>query len=411
VHKIPHKRIADLQTDDLNARQERQQAMGMSPEASERGLIEIFEYDYWWPVRRKNGTYIARPCIFTFGNGKLIRASRNNYIAQDGNMGLACPDRVPNDLFGIGLIEKMHPNIHGANTVQDMILTNLELTVDKQKVASTDQVIDKTAAARTYAGNVTWVKGDTRTAMSWMDGGDISKDAFAMLGMFGSGAKAASGVKPVKTGDLQANVTATSDILAHQEGSARFNLSMLMYESTFIKFSASRMHKINQQFLDLPAIIPIVEQDAEGWGEIDAQTIAMDPDFIPEGSRREVNKQMEVAQIENFLSIISRVEALYPVVPLIIGKLARQFRWDEAKHIEELATAAIQNFMIQARMMQMMEMEMQQQQAAQKQIGDGKKKVGGGSTGSGNMAGLESTNITDLNQSLMGIAGPSASSV
>ena len=408
VHKIPHKRLANMQADDLNARQERQTAMGMSPEASERGLIEIFEHDMWWPVRRKDGTYIARPCIFTIANGKLIRATRNNYISQDGNMGLACPDKLPNDLFGVGLIEKMHPNIHGANTVLDMILTNLELTVDKQKVVSEDQVKDKSSTNRNYAGNTIYAKGDARTAVAWIDGGDISSDAFALLGMLQGQGKSASGVKPIKSGDTQSNVTATSDMLAHQEGSARFNLYMLMFESTFIKHSASRMHKINQQFLDLPAIVPIVGDDAEGWGEIDAQTIAIDPDFIPEGSRREVNKQMEVAQIENFLGIVSRVEALLPIVPMIVGKLARQFRWDEAKEIQQLAGLAVQNFMIQSRMMQEMEMQMQQQQAAQKTEGDGKKKVGGGSTGPGNMSGLEATNMTDLNQSLLGAAGPSA---
>jgi hypothetical protein len=409
VHKIPHKRSVNTETDDLNARQERQHVMGMSPEATERGLIEGLECDVWWPIRRKDGAYIARPCIMTLANGKLIRATRNNYISQDGNMGLACPDKIPNDLFGLGLIEKMHPNIHGANSVLDMILTNLELTVDKQKVVSEDQVKNKSAAQRNYAGNVIFARGDARTAVAWQDGGDISKDAFAMLGLFKGEAKAGSGVKPVKTGDIQANVTATSDMLAHQEGSTRFNLFMLMLESTFIKHTASRMHKINQQFLDLPAVVPIVEDDAEGWGQIDAQTIAIDPDFIPEGSRREVNKQMEVAQIENFLGIVSRVEALYPIIPVVIGKLARQFRWDEAKEIQMLAGMAIQNFMIQTRMMQMAEMQMKQQQAANKGVsGDGKKKVGGGSTGPGNMAGLEATNMTDLNQSLLGVAGPSS---
>jgi len=415
VHKIPHKRTANLQADDLNARQDRQQALGMSPEATARGLIEIYEFDMWWPIERKDGTYIARPCIFTIANGKLVRATRNNYISQHGNMGMACPDRIPNDLFGVGLIEKMHPNIHGANTVLDMILTNLELTVDKQKVVSEDQIKDKSSTNRNYAGNTIYARGDARTAVAWVDGGDISKDAFAMMNLFETNAKSSSGVKPIKSGDMMSGATATSDMLAHQEGSARFNLFMLMFESTFIKQSAGMMHKINQQFLDLPALVPIIGRDAEDWQQIDAQTIAIDPDFIPEGSRREVNKQMEVAQIENFLGIVSRVEALLPIVPLIIGKLARQFRWDEAKEIQELAGLAIQNFMIQAQMMQMMDMQMRQQQAQQKQVGDGQKKKKGSSLNQiaspGNMAGLEATNMTDLNQSLLGKSGPSAFSM
>ena len=236
-----------------------------------------------------------------------------------------------------------------------------------------------------------------------------------MMNLFETNAKSSSGVKPIKSGDMMSGATATSDMLAHQEGSARFNLFMLMFESTFIKQSAGMMHKINQQFLDLPALVPIIGRDAEDWQQIDAQTIAIDPDFIPEGSRREVNKQMEVAQIENFLGIVSRVEALLPIVPLIIGKLARQFRWDEAKEIQELAGLAIQNFMIQAQMMQMMDMQMRQQQAQQKQVGDGQKKKKGSSLNQiaspGNMAGLEATNMTDLNQSLLGKSGPSAFSM
>jgi hypothetical protein len=356
----------------------------------------------WWPTQRKDGTFVARPCIFTLANGKLIRASRNNYISQDGNMGLACPDRLPNDLFGVGLIEKMHPNIHGANSVLDMILTNLELTVDKQKVVSKDQVRNPTAAQRNYAGNTIFVNGDARTAVSWVDGGNISADAFAALGLFRGDSAAASGVKPIKTGSLQAGVTATSDMIAQQEGSTRFSLSLLMLENTFVKQTARRMHKINQQFLDVPMLVPIVEGDAEDWPAVDAQTIAIDPDFVPEGSRREINKQMEVAQIENFLSIISSVPALYPVVPMIIGKLARQFRWDEAKEIEQLATMAIQNFMI-----------MSQMTAASAGGGQGGSPSSGGgrlsqTSSHGNMAGIESTNQQDLNQSLLGGAGVSA---
>lgn len=400
VHLVPHKRTVNMQTDDLDARQERQMVMGMSPEATERGLIEIFEWDMWWPVKQKDGTFISRPCVFTTANGKLVRATRNNYITQNGCFGLACPDRIPNDLFGIGLVEKMHPNIHGANSVLDMILTNLELTVDKQKVVSRDQVKNPEQVKRNHSGNIIWANGDARQAVHFVDGGDISADAYSMLAMFKANSEAASGVTPQMKGGMQKGVTATASMQGFQKGSARFRLFLQMFAGTFLKPSAQFMHKINQQFLDLPAVIPVLEGDAEDWITLDPQTMAIDPDFVVEAPHREANRQMEIAQIENFLAILAGIQPLYPVIPALVGKLARQFRWDEAKEIEQLAQAAVQNFLIMNALLQ-----------AQAGGQGGSPSSGGKSrqTGSkGNLAGIESTNSTDLNQSLLGGRGASA---
>lgn len=401
VEKIPHKRILNLQTDDLDARQERQYVMGLSPEATERGLVEILECDMWWPVMQNNGFYIARPCVFTLGNGKLIRATRNNYIGQNGNFGLAVPDRIPNDLFGVGLIEKMHPNIHGANTVLDMILTNLELTVDKQKIVSKDQVKDRQSVARNYAGNITWVSGDARTAVAWQDAGDIGQDAYNLLSLFQANSESATGVNPSMQGDQQKGVTATASMYGFQKGSARFRLFLLMLSSTFLKPSAKMMHKQNQQFLDLPTLVPILEGDVTDFLMLDPQTIAIDPDFTVEAPHREANRQMEIAQIENMLAILSKIQPLFPIIPSIIGKLARQFRWEEAKQIEQLATVAIQNYLLMTQLMTTAG-------GGQGATPSGGSNAKGGTGAKGNTAGIESTNSTDLNQSLLGAGGPSA---
>ncbi len=398
ISKIPHKRSASISNDQIDHRQHRQSVLGMSPEATMRNLIEIYEADVWWPVKRKNGTYIRKPFVFTVANGQLVRASRNNMVSQDGNVGLAILDRLPNDLFGIGLVEKIHPQIHGANTVLDMILTNLELTVDKIKVYSEDQVKRPNQLVNNFAGAAVAVKGDARTAVAWQDGGSIVTDAYIMQQFFQVSAEAGSGVKPIKQGQVSKQ-TATATLQASKEAGIRFNLPMMLLERTFLKFAAERMHMINQQFLDLPIAIPVLEDDVNKIQQVDAQTIAMQPDFVVEGAAREINKQMEVAQIENFLGIVSRVPELHPIIPSIIGKLARAFRWEEADKIQDLAQQAIEQALFLR--------QLQQQAELANANNEGGTSTGGGSTGPGNMAGLEATNEGALNQALMSSAGPS----
>jgi hypothetical protein len=395
---IPHKRQVAMDTDDLQARQERQTALGMSPEPTEQGLVEVLEADIWWPVQKRDGTWINRPCIFTVANGKLIRATRNVYVSQNGNMGLVCIDRVPNDLFGMGLVEKLHPQQHGANTVLDMILTNLELTVDKMLVINTEQ-IKREDELHNRSGGVIHVRGDVNSAMRWSDAGSIVPDAYLMFQNFKGASENASGVKPVKQGTVAAD-TATAVNAAQMESGTRFNLYMMMIEHTFVKPAASMMHRINQQFLDLPTVIPVLGQKlAQQWPVVDAEVISMDADFVPEGSMREMNKQMNIAQIENFLAIISKVPGLQPLIPMMVGKLAREFRWQDANEIQALCERAVQQQMMMEQLM------------AQMQGGAGNPAPGGSlnqSTSPGNIAGESATNNTDLQHSMDGKFGVSA---
>lgn len=393
ISAVPHKRIANLQSDDIDARQHRQSELGMMPEPTARGLIEILEADIWWPVETRNGQKIMKPCIFTLANGKLVRATRNNFISQDGNMGLSMIDQLPNDLFGFGLIDKMHPQLHGANIALDMLLTTLEHGVDPMSVYSKDQVKNE-AQLRNRTGGVIGVRGDARTAVSRLSREDISPGAFQVMSLMIGGAENASGVKPVSRGE-SVHSTATVNIQAGQEAQSRFNLYMMKWENTFTKHICKRMHKINQQFLDLPSIVPIVQGQAIHWQKLSPQDIAIDADFEPQGVQKAVNTQMEISQIENFMAIAGGIPALIPIIPAVIGKLARAFRWPEADDIQKLAQSAVQQFQ-----------EMAQQQAAAAQGGGGpsSRQIGA----YGNTAGIESTNDTDLNQAFNGKFGMSA---
>lgn len=415
VSKIPHKRVVSMDKDDLQARQERQTAMGMSPENSERGLVEILECDMMWPVRMRDGSYIERPCIFTLANGILIRAHRNPYISQNANMGIAVIDKLPNDLFGVGLIEKMHPQVHGANTVLDMILTNLELTVDKMLVVNTEQV-KREEELHNRSGGVIHSRGDVNSALRWFDGGSIVPEAFLLYQNFRGASEGASGVKPVKQGAISSD-TATAVNAAQSESGSRFNLYMMMMEHSFVIPAAKMMHQINQQFLDLPTVVPVLGQQGIAWPVVDYETIAIDADFIPEGSTREMNKQMNIAQIENFLSIVSRVPGLQPLIPLMVGKLAREFRWPDAQQIEQLCSAAVQQQMMLEMLMQQQQQQLEQQKIANSGAGKsapkGKKKPKGGGrinqiASEGNMSGMNATNPTDLGQAFNSKFGASA---
>lgn len=392
VHKIPHKRQANMSPDELDARRDRQSSLGMSSEGTGRGLIEIYECDVWWPEYRKDGTYIRRPYLATVANGKLIRFSRNNYISQDGNVLLAAIDRLPNQLMGMGLIAKEHANIHGANTVLDMILTNLEAAVRRKKIINTD-MISKDYEVMGGQNQVVHSKGNVREAMMWEDVLMVAPDAYNVLGLFTTGSESAGGVKPIIQGDIMPGETATATLEAMKQGGSRLNLYMLMMDNTFVKWATSRMHKINQQFLELPMLVPILEKDASQWPVVDMKTLAINPNFVPEAATRELNRQVNIAQIEKFLMIVSKIEALYPIIPSVIGKLAREFRWQEAPQIEQLSQQAINQYLMMSQMAS----------------GEG----GGGVpmnqiADHGNSSGVNATNTGDMQSSMQGEFGVSS---
>jgi hypothetical protein len=418
INKIPHKRQANLQTDDLDARTERQSSLGMSPESTARGLIEILECDCWWPFQKSDGVWVQAPHVFTIANGKLIRAERNNYIAQDANGGLAIIDRIPNDLYGLGLIEKMHPQIHGANTALDMMLTNLELTVDKKIVVDTTRV-KKEHELSNGAGGVIHSKGPVGDAVKWFDGGSIVPDIAQTMAMFLSFGESASNVKPPQKG-VSAEHTATAATLSARQSGVSFNLFMMMLENTFVKEAASRMHKINQQFLDLPMVFPILGGDQTiAYQQIDKETIAISPDFVPEGSMRELNKEINIAQIEKFLMIVSKIEALFPIIPKMIGKLAHEFRWQDADQIQQLSEQAIEQALFIKRLQEQAQLEAQQ---AQTEAVGQQPTSGGGQSGErrgtgvamnqiadhDNSSGVNATNQADLLRSIQSEFGASA---
>ncbi len=390
VHEIPHKRMANMEEDDFNARQEREAIMGMQSTETGRGLITGYECDCWWPVYKKDGTKIRRPFIFTIANGKLVRANRNPYISQDGNMGLAVIDRIPGDLYGVGMVEKQHPYIHGANTALDMVLTNLEQSINRRKIVNTEMV-KREEELNGPLGGVIHSRGDARMAVAWEDPLQVSADAYNILALFRASGESATGGKPIKQGVVSGE-TATATMQAASEANSRFHLYMMMLENTFVKPSCSMMHKINQQFLDLPMLIPILGQDAAKWEAVDEQTIAIDPDFIPEGSMREMNKEMNIAQIEKAMMIIGNIPAMLGLVPVLVGKLWREFRWQDADKVQEIANGMVAMF------------QQAEQQAQQQEGGGPMAQIGGPSQ----VGGMEATNSSDLNQSVGSEFGPSA---
>ena len=390
VHKIPSKREANIHSDHLNARQARQSELGMAYEDTGRGLIEMYEADIWWPEKKVNGEYIRRPYIFTIANGKLIRATRNHYVSQHGNMILGTIDSYLNELGGRGIIEKEHPNIHGANTVLDMILTNLEGAVRRKKIVNRNSVKNEHELLNGYGG-VIHADGPPREAMAWEDVMMVAPDAYNVLGLFTTQSQGAGGSKPVMQGDVGQSTLATEIIEAKSQAGERFTLYQLVLEATIIKPMTEFMHKINQQFLDLPFVVPILESNISKWPVVDMQTIAANPNFIPEGSSREMNRQVNIAQIEKFLMIVSKIPGMEAIIPVFIKKLAQEFRWQEADEIGRLAEQSLQMFGLSS------------QQGAgaggvpMNQIAD-----------HGNSGGVNATSGKELNDSMQGEFGPSS---
>jgi len=336
VHKIQPKRIAGHNV-DFDARDERRAAMGMSPESTEKGLIEVFECDTWWPAGQdRHGNMIKKPFVMTVANGQLIRAERNTYIDQEPGMGLARIDFTGNDMLGVGLVEKLHPHQHGANTDLDIILNNLELCVDKMMIVN-DKSIRDDSELYNKAGGVIHSKGPISEALRWFDGTDITPSAYVILNMFQSFAESDTGVKPVKKGVISSE-TATATMGALSQANTRFQLFMMMMDHTVVRYAAKRMHRINQQFLETPSLFRVVGDDVQKWNQVDRSTLAINPDFIPEGATRVANSEMRISQIEKMILLVSKVPGGIMLIPKLIAKLAREFNWQDAEEMEQIMT-------------------------------------------------------------------------
>lgn len=343
VHLIRPKRMAPHST-DFDARDERRAAMGMAPESAEYGLIEVMECDTWWPVGRdEHGNIIKRPFIMTVANGQLIRAERNTYIDQEPGMGLVRIDFTGADMLGVGLVEKLHPHQHGANSVLDMILNNLSLLVDKMMVVNKKSITDESELYN-RSGGVIHTTGPVSEALRWFDGSDITPSAFVLLNMFQSFAESDTGVKPIKKGIIS-NETATATMGALSQANTRFQLFMMMMDHTLVRYAAKRMHRINQQFLETPSLFRVVGDDIRKWRQVDRATLAINPDFIPEGATRVANSEIRISQIEKMILMVSKVPGGIMLIPKLIAKLAREFNWQDAEEMEQIMTMGAQQAM------------------------------------------------------------------
>lgn len=138
-----------------------------------------------------------------------------------------------------------------------------------------------------------------------------------------------------------------------------------MAEATGILPIVRKFHKINRAFLDTPYVTAVIGKQGMFWDDaIAPQQIAMDVDFVCYASSREMDRPMNIQQLEHFLQIVMGSPEMMPLAVPIAMKIAEEMRLPNYDEIEQRL-----NWLMQQKVM--FDQQLQESQLAYNQFKNG----------------------------------------
>lgn len=353
----------------LEERAMRQSLLGFTEDTSGiRDGIEVLVMHCRFPIDPKNKEQsepVYVPCKITVANGQLIGLQRNPNRSKSNMMTMAVVDRVPGQLYGQGIISKIHPQIHAGEAVQDLILENISSTVHRMKGVVEEALVDPSELYSRPDGIIRFKRGigDIRQLFMDLPATPLGPEIFNLYRMFLEGMEKASFASQVFKGSGQAGVETAQESRDISGFSSMHNdYFMHMLEETFVEPSHRLGYDINLDFVDFPTIFVIGGELSVEWLSLEsANQLNYMLQFNGNASMAMRDQTVALQQAMQFLEIGKGHEALEPLLPLITSKIAEAFDWPELEEVKKRLDIGWKQF-LQTKKMNMMSMMMQGQQ-------------------------------------------------
>jgi len=353
------------ETEDDQNKQRRRRLAGVDDSTSGKDVVECYEWQGPFDI---DGDGSKENCVLVVTkDGVVLRAEEMPYYDRKKTYCMMRIFNIPNELWGIGVVEKQQPMIEGANILMNVILDMFTMNVNSPVLVKDGFIDDDELVAR--QGQIMHVDPDLlspgepiSTVFERIIPGNIAPDAYNLLEMFKTDGKNVTTVTDTKAGHVPSSKqTATAVQTAFTQASVRFKALLSMIEDSGLIPMCDKMQKINQQFIDQPYAYRIIGHKSQYWRQISPSEISTRVNFISLGSTRETDRAMNIQQLMQAINIFGGNPMLQGALPLLAIKLAEEFKLPNIELIKQV----LQYEQQRSQVIQAMQMQVAQAQAQQ----------------------------------------------
>lgn len=298
------------------------------------------EWEGWF---RFNLDEPPRRAIITMANDEVIRLEETPLVTNESSYVWTKMEHIPGQLYGYGVVAKNLPQIHGVNVSFNLALTHTARTVKGLTAVRPDLLLNP-RDLRNPPGGFIGVKpdADPETAIYEPRKATLGRDVYNMLN-FGIARIARLSRNPdIKSGNLMPGEdTATEINTAREELDKAFQDPVRTIEMYGVIPMTRKMIRLNQQFLDPEMARLILDKQAQSLQLfVDAATIAVMPDIVPEASTRDIKKSKVLNELTNMLKVIypyAQNDLSYMIISkLIVKRMLEEMSWQNIPEITRI---------------------------------------------------------------------------
>lgn len=280
--------------------------------------------------------------ILTMANGVVIRVAPSPLRDGMSFWQNAKMNHIPGQWYGMGLVQKNRPQVAVEDTVLNMWLQNLAQTVNRPKVVST-QYLESGQSLDDQPGGVIRVRagGDPRMVVSEMQMASVYNDVIGILRYIGARGEGVGGANELKQGRVPAGeTTATESTMAFNQASLRFRFALAWLGATFVIPQARKAYQYNRDYLSMPYAFRVLgKTGAVHFQTIKESDFSTNVDFVFLGPTEMENENLRIAQLENYLKILSPFVQMgwaEPAIKEVMVLLADKFNIPNLDRLKEL---------------------------------------------------------------------------
>lgn len=292
---------------------------------------------------RKHKGGIPVRTIITVANGIVIRVTPSPIRDGMSIYGNTKITHLPGQWYGQGLIQKNRPHYHVVDTVLNMWLQSTAQQVNKPKVVLAHKLESGQSLDDTPGGLIRAKMGveDARGVVQEIQTNSVYNDVIGIINYMTSRGEGAVGMNDLKSGRIpKGETTATESNIAFNQASIRFKMALSWLGSTYVIPSARKAYLYNRDYLDDKfAFRYFGDKGAVHWTTVKQSDFATNVDFVFVGPTQMENESLRIAQLENFLKILSPYIQLgwaEPAIKEIIVDLADKFNIPNLDRMKEL---------------------------------------------------------------------------
>ncbi len=313
-HNLTHLKLKTQEAQDINDsnKQSRRRAFGLDeplPTADE-SMEKVSLLEAWGDFIIGETVYKNHVCVVA-NQDTVIRFEPNPYESGMKPFIFTTFIPVPNEIYGIGAIEKSLGLQHAINTLTNQKLDVINLSINSPfTYLINDDVFDPDTLI-TRPGALIPVKShDTLRPIQYLNNFTV---AFTEIADLKAEAQEATGALKYFTGaDQESSRTATEVSALVQGGTQKFSSFLAHLEHTSLEPFLRMVLENARQFTGKPENLRICEQNGDvSFQKIQPETLkTCDCQFRIDGSRSLLNKEQELKSITAFLRLVESSPAL-----------------------------------------------------------------------------------------------------